>query len=1374
MWKMGACIALSAAMMLTSVGGMLPSDWGIDTVYADETQTTTKTFAANQLTKAFAGGADGTSCESGEEGWNVVLKHDDAEHKYPQAVWNLSESFDLANVESVTFNVKSQEGVIALKLGMTNASGWYDDVEACYGQNGQKQYTIVPEKTEGTFDKVVIMTTQNDASFCLTSVVVTLKEGSGSQITHGENIIDNGDFSNQDFSSWSASKGDATITAEPVENGADIGVTTCGAITRSQDPSKSYECFAQDITENVSEGEEYEFSFWAKLSDDYNKELKDSQKTVQFQPYYVNGNDKQEYDTTGLISGTSAQVLEVGKWTKFEGTYKIPSDAKKVVIRILEQGDWQEAGSCIMGKYYVANVSMRKITKPKPEIEKDIPDWKTSVTESLGNDSIAGTAIMLSEISDDTLMELVEKHFNAVTFGNELKPDALFNYQIDGNSVPTKTITFEGEELQVPVVNDAGDSLDFSRADAMADKILEWNNAHPDQKIRIRGHVLVWHSQTQEWFFHENYDITKPYVNKETMNRRLEWFISSVFDHYFGEAANGKYDGLFYGWDVVNEAVIGNTYRTDKVSAAESLSEIRHGNNSSWWHVYESNEFIINAFKYANKYAPANVELYYNDFGETDNTKCEGIVKLIKDVKSAEGTRLDALGMQAHYNVDGFSAAQFKSVAKKYAQAAGKVQLTELDFKASSTYDGTAATKESEYTKMAYCHKNLYEAIKALKEEGTNVSGITVWGVIEPNSWLHSQSNLGGGASGSAQCPLLFDGNYKAKPAYWAYVDATKLQPAIQKVTITEAKDGNIAGETYTIDQGAVQAEFIPVWDADGLTVQVKVKDTTVNDADAVTVYVDPDNSASDITPHKVTVARTAAAAIAGGYQATVKVSMKGLKVAQQISLDVVVNNDGETGSFNDLTEKQESSSKYYAVATMKPCIEKIPYGTISVDADADAAWGNAVNIPLTINKGSEASANAKVLWDDDNLYVYATVKDAVLDKTGAQTHEQDSLEVFIDEDNGKTASYGEDDKQYRINYTNEQSFNGKKCLAENVKSATKTIDGGYVVEAAFKWTDIKPANGTKIGLELQINDAKGGKRIGTLSWYDETGMGWSGSNVYGTVELTGKTGSNGGGSSVNPGTSDTKPDVKPNGKQDTKPDVKPDGKQDTTIETSKVEITVSGDKKAEASVTITKDAQGNVTSANATVSGSKGTLTADVVKQLTEAAGTEDLTIIVQVKNANGDVKYTVSVSAENVKNNKSLKAFVVNRKTGEYELINSKTYKAEDGNLNASFGKKGDYVLLTTKEAARIEKEILKTIAPKKAKATVKKGKTTKFKLDSKLNQNNVKKVTYKTSKKSIATVNKNGKIKANRKGTVTIKATVTLKNGKTKTVSMKIVVR
>lgn len=1358
MWKMGACIALSAAMTLTSVGSMLPSDWGIETVYADETQTTIKTFTADQLEVSW--GNAKYKRENGQ--WKLTFAN-----QYDQVKWKVPETIALSDVKSVTFHVADQIGSVTLKVynGGDDAEG----ANTQYGLTGNKEYTIEPSG-EGIVDAVGLMTTDDTGSgskVSLISVTFELKEGSGSQNTYGDNIIKDGDFKSDNAAdSWNASAGKSTITVGTEKNEiGDSGLKTYGVINRDPATASSGDCFSQDITNAVERGEEYQYSFWAKLSDVY-KDAPEEQRNVDFAPFYVSGGEATYLGSysTGVLSGEVTKTLTAGEWTKFSGTFNVPKTADQIVIRIIEQGTDYGQGKCVKGAYCVTGVSMKKITKPKPEIEKDIPDWKTSVTESLGNDSIAGTAIMSSEISDDTLMELVEKHFNAVTLGNELKPDALFNYQI-GQSVDCKTITFKGTELKVPVVNDKNENLDFSRADAMLEKILEWNNANPKNKIRVRGHVLVWHSQTPEWFFHEDYDVAKLYVDKETMNRRLEWFISSVFDHYFGKAANGKYDGLFYGWDVVNEAVNGNTYRDDKVIPDESdtsTSDTRHGSNSMWWRVYKSNEFIINAFKYANHYAPEDVELYYNDYGETDNTKCEGIVKLINDVKHADGTRLDAFGMQAHYNVDGFSAAQFKSVAKKYATAAGKVQLTELDFKASSTYDGTAATKESEYTKMAYCHKNLYEAIKALKTEGTIVSGLTVWGVIEPNSWLHSQSNVGGGANGSAQCPLLFDGNYKAKPAYWAYVDASQLKPAIQKVTITEAKDGNIAGETYTIDQGAVQAEFIPVWDAAGLTVQVKVKDTTANDADAVTVYVDPKNSASDIKPDKVTVARTAAAEIAGGYQATVKVPMENLKVAQQIGLDVVVNNDGKTESFNDLTGKQESSSKYYAVATMKPGIEKIPYGTISVDGEEDAAWDNAVNIPLTINKDSEASANAKVLWDDDNLYVYATVKDAVLDKTGAQTHEQDSLEVFIDEDNGKTASYGEDDKQYRINYNNEQSFNGKKCLAENVKSATKTIVGGYVVEAAFKWTDIRPANGTKIGLDLQINDAKGGKRTGTLSWYDETGMGWSGSNVYGTVELTGKTGNNGGGSSVNPGTSDTKPDVKP------------DGKQDTTVETSKVEITVSGDKKAEASVTITKDAQGNVTGANATVSGSKGTLTADVVKQLTEAAGTEDLTIILQVKNANGDVKYTVSVSAKNVKNNKSLKAFVVNRKTGEYELINSKTYKAKDGNLNASFGKKGDYVLLTTKESARIEKEILKTIAPKKTKATVKKGKTTEFKLDSKLNQNNVKKVTYKTSKKSIATVNKNGKIKANRKGTVKIKAIVTLKNGKTKTVSMKIAVR
>ena len=303
MWKMGACIALSAAMTLTSTGGMLPSDWGIETVYADETQTTAKTFTAEQL-EVIWGNAKSKLEDSK---WKLSF-----ENQYDQVKWKVPEAIALSDVKSVTFHVADQKGSVTLKV--YNGG---DDAEAAntqYGLTGSEEYTIEPSG-EGSVDAIGLMTTDETGSgseVSLISVTFELKEGSGSQITHGENIIDNGDFSNQDFSSWSASLGDATITAEPVENGANIGVTTCGAITRSNDPSKSYECFAQDITGKVREGEEYEFSFWAKLSDDYNKELDDSQKTVQFQPYYVNGNDKEVYDKTGLISGTSALVHEAG------------------------------------------------------------------------------------------------------------------------------------------------------------------------------------------------------------------------------------------------------------------------------------------------------------------------------------------------------------------------------------------------------------------------------------------------------------------------------------------------------------------------------------------------------------------------------------------------------------------------------------------------------------------------------------------------------------------------------------------------------------------------------------------------------------------------------------------------------------------------------------------------------------------------------------------------------------------------------------------------------------------------------------------------------------------------------------------------------
>ena len=600
-------------------------------------------------------------------------------------------------------------------------------------------------------------------------------------------------------------------------------------------------------------------------------------------------------------------------------------------------------------------------------VQTDIPDLYKSVAskDGIGEDAIVGTCYGSSNFTDEKLMQLVTKHFNAVTLENELKPDCMFGYS---NAAPKEGSIHKedlnGEQIDVP-------TLDHSRTEPILDKLVEWNSKNPDHKIRVRGHVLVWHSQTPEWFFHEGYDKTKDYVSKDVMNKRLEWYIKTVLTHYTGEQS--KYKDLFYGFDVVNEAIsdASATYRTDTEQSGDKLTDDIHATKSSWWKVYGSNEFIINAFKFANKYAPASVDLYYNDYNECDSRKRGGIIQLLKDVKAAEGTRISGFGMQGHYSVNAPSVSQFEEAVKDYAKVVDKVMLTELDVKPSATFDGSEAKLADELNREGDYYKRLYETAKELdKQDGINIAGITVWGVTDKYSWLQDSNNVGGASDGKMKMyPLLFDENYQAKLTYWAFVDPSKIEP------------------------------------------------------------VD---------------------------------------------------------------------------ALKRPTIE-IAQGTVNVDGEIDDAWKNAETVKLEIVVQSVAvTCDAKLLWDKDNLYVLMDVKDKDLNDASSDEWQQDSIEVFIDEDHKKPESYQPDDKQYRVSYKNKLSFNGDKCKAENMKSAVKLTDGGYLVEASFKWTDITPEAGkTVIGLELQVNDATSkGERSGTLSWADDTGTGYMNPSVLGNAKL--------------------------------------------------------------------------------------------------------------------------------------------------------------------------------------------------------------------------------------------------------------------------------
>ena len=332
-----------------------------------------------------------------------------------------------------------------------------------------------------------------------------------------------------------------------------------------------------------------------------------------------------------------------------------------------------------------SEASSQKTAKSGDEEQEQIPALRDCVEQKMG--CRIGCAITGKEPWDIPLWNLVTTHFNAVTLGNELKPDSLFGYS-NGKCPGTQEAELNGETITVPVI-------DFSNPEKILNKFVKWNEVHPDREIKVRGHVLVWHSQTPEWFFHEDYDKTKPYVSKEEMDKRQEWYIREVLTHFTGE--DSPYKGLFYGWDVVNEAVSDGTgtYRTDAENPSEDLSNDTHGNNSSWWHVYQSEEFIINAFKYANKYAPADLELYYNDYNECMAKKREGIVALLQAVKDQEGepgvgTRITAMGMQGHYGVDSPSYTDVEASAKAYGAVVGNIQITEWDLSSSDDYDGSA------------------------------------------------------------------------------------------------------------------------------------------------------------------------------------------------------------------------------------------------------------------------------------------------------------------------------------------------------------------------------------------------------------------------------------------------------------------------------------------------------------------------------------------------------------------------------------------------------------------------------------------------------------------------------------------------------------
>ncbi|MCR5387110.1 MAG: endo-1,4-beta-xylanase [Treponema sp.] len=378
------------------------------------------------------------------------------------------------------------------------------------------------------------------------------------------------------------------------------------------------------------------------------------------------------------------------------------------------------------------------------------------------------------ELNFSEVQKGLVKHANTITMGNEFKPQFIMAWWGKKPEVSGTFKASNGITIKTPVLKG------LSRLD----EILSICKAN---SLMMRGHVLVWHSQTEDAFFYEDYDTTKNLVGKDEMNARLEWYIKTVLEHVaLWEKKNNGGKHIIWAWDVVNEATSDNS----QPGAYES-SYPEHWLRTAgtkWFDIYDSEEFIINAFAFANKYAPKDVKLCYNDYGgiyeNRMSDKHESMLRvvdlLLKHKSDPLPTRIDVMGLQAHCNVKN-GAAIFEKEIKDFILRGIDVHITELDIGTWNGYNpNTDAVKITgkQYKTLSAAYKDFFAMfIRNRKTEDKHgIECVTIWGLNDEATWLNSPSQrvwLGN----CDQYPLFFTKkgkSYIPKKAFYAVIEAAE------------------------------------------------------------------------------------------------------------------------------------------------------------------------------------------------------------------------------------------------------------------------------------------------------------------------------------------------------------------------------------------------------------------------------------------------------------------------------------------------------------------------------------------------------------------------------------------------------------------------
>ena len=366
-----------------------------------------------------------------------------------------------------------------------------------------------------------------------------------------------------------------------------------------------------------------------------------------------------------------------------------------------------------------------------------LEDSPYDLTKALGTDSLkdlcedyfmlgvglTGRDAQTAAVNSLEYMTVAKHHFNSVTLTNLMKPCFILDKDASVKNAE------KGKET-LPAVK-------FDTVDAT----LQWCL---DNGVKMRGHTLVWHAQTPDWFFKEGFQDNGKLVDYDTMAARLDSYIEQVLTY-----VQTEYPGVIYAWDVVNEAVDPDNFDPESYFSVRTKYD---GTRDNLWYSTLGEDYVELAFVSARKYADPEVKLFYNDFNTFMSNKRFNIYKLCNELHK-KGL-IDGIGMQAYWGMGWPNISDLESAIKGYAEIDIEIHITEL----SCGYD--KLTKEN-VEAQAQRYADYFKMFQRLDTAGggpANITSVTLFGLQDGFVMYGSDD----------ETSRLFDTNFQPKPCFYS------------------------------------------------------------------------------------------------------------------------------------------------------------------------------------------------------------------------------------------------------------------------------------------------------------------------------------------------------------------------------------------------------------------------------------------------------------------------------------------------------------------------------------------------------------------------------------------------------------------------------